>query len=169
MMRLDDISERFYEMEKLGGLRFITLHVLWDAPKNGVEIMDAIQRHHELIRKMTRKGYNKHPDKALRPSSGAIYPLLKKLGAEGLVLKRADGKYELTEIGFETIHKLMGGLQFSLDKPIERGEMAIDIVLNEMYSYILLLADFRKEKLQSKKENIRILIERLTELEDSLK
>ena len=157
-MRLDDISEKFYELEKLGGLRFMTLHVLWDAPKNGVEIMDAIQRHHEIIRKMTHNGYNKHPDKALRPSSGAIYPLLKKLEAEGLVLKKSDGKYELTETGFGTIHKLMGGLQFSIDGPIERGEMAIDMALNEIYSYISLLADFRKEKLQSKKENIRILV-----------
>lgn len=130
--------------------------------------MDAIQRHHEIIRKMTSNGYNKHPDNALRPSSGAIYPLLKKLESEGLVLKRDDGRYELTETGFETIRKLMGGLHYSFDKPMERGEMAIDIVLNEIYSYISLLADFKEEKLQSKKENIRILIKKLSELSDSL-
>ena len=169
MIRLGDISERFHELEKLGGLRFMTLHVLWDDPKNGVEIMDAIQRHHEIMREVTHNVYNKHPDKALRPSSGAIYPLLKKLEAQSLVLKRDDGKYELTETGFETIHKLMGGLHYSFDKPMERGEMAIDIILNEIYSYISLLSNFKEEKLQSKKENIRILIKKLTELEDSLK
>ena len=169
MIKLEDISGKLYELEKLGGLRVLTLHVLSKGPKNGVEIMDSIEKHHEMIREMTHNNYDKRLDKALRPSSGAIYPLLKKLEAEGLVLKRDDGKYGLTETGFETIRKLMGSLWYSLDKPVERGEIVIDAALNEIDSYISLLADFKKEKLQSKKENIRILIERLTELEDSIK
>lgn len=169
MMRLDNISEKLYELEKLGGLRFMTLHVLSKGPKNGVEIMDSIQEHHEMIREMTPDSYNKRLDKVLRPSSGTIYPLLKKLEAEGIILKMDNGKYELTESGFETIRKLMGSLWYSLDKPMERSEIVIDAALNEIDSYIALLADFRKEKLQSKKKNIRILIERLTELEGSIK
>ncbi len=169
MMRLDNISGKLYELEKLGGLRVLTLHVLSKGPKNGVEIMDSIEKHHEMMREMTDIRDNKRLDKALRPSSGAIYPLLKKLEAEGLILKRDDGKYELTETGFETIRKLMGSLWYSLDKPMERSEIVIDAALNEIDSYIALLTDFRKEKLQSKKENIKILIERLTELENSLK
>jgi len=32
-----------------------------------------------------------------RPSPGSIYPLLESLEGEGLVKKRSDGKYELTE------------------------------------------------------------------------
>ena len=168
-MRLDNISGKLYELEKLGGLRVLTLHVLSKGPKNGVEIMDSIEKHHKMMREMTDIKNNKRLDKALRPSSGAIYPLLKKLEAEGLLLKRNDGKYELTETGFETIRKLMGSLWYSLDKPMERSEIVIDAALNEINSYIALLSDFKKEKLQSKKENIRTLIERLTKLEDSLK
>ncbi len=169
MMKLEDISGKLHELEKLGGLRVLTLHVLSKGPKNGVEIMDSIEKHHKMIREMTHNNYDKRLDKALRPSSGAIYPLLKKLEAEGLVLKGDDGKYGLTETGFETIRKLMGSLWYSLDKPVERGEIVIDAALNEIDSYISLLADFKKEKLQSKKETIRILIGRLTKLEDSIK
>ena len=171
MMRLDDIYKKLYELEKLGGLRVLTLHVLRNGPKNGAEIMDSIEKHREMIREMLiYKEDSKHPiDKALKPSSGAIYPLLKKLVAEGLILKMNDGKYELTETGIQTDYNIMGHLKIPFNKPIERGEIAIDTALNEIDSYISFLTDFKKEKLQSKKENIKKLIEKLTELEDSLK
>lgn len=63
-------------------LRPFTLRVLYEAPRNGAEIMDEIER--------TTRG-------RWRPSPGSVYPLLEDLTNEKLVRKRADGRYELTD------------------------------------------------------------------------
>jgi DNA-binding PadR family transcriptional regulator len=60
----------------------LIVRMLSDSPKNGVELMDAIE-------KMTQGWW--------RPSPGSIYPVLEQLTDEGLVKKLEDGKYELTE------------------------------------------------------------------------
>lgn len=50
------------------------------SPKTGAELMDEMER-------MSRGWW--------RPSPGSIYPLLEELSKEGLVRRRADGRYEL--------------------------------------------------------------------------
>src|SRR5438128_3480368 len=62
-------------------LRPFTLRVLYDAPKNGVEVMDAIEE-------MTHGRW--------RPSPGSVYPMLEDLVNGKVVKKRDDGRYELT-------------------------------------------------------------------------
>ena len=57
------------------------LSILARSPKNGAEIMDAIEE-------MSQGWW--------RPSPGSIYPLLEDLQREGLIQKREDGRYELT-------------------------------------------------------------------------
>lgn len=169
MWSLEKILEKLNELQKLGGLRFMILHVLDDGSKNGAEIMDSIQSHREQIEEML----SPHPDaehlvKAFKPSPGAVYPLLKKLVSECLIIKREDGRYELTKTGRNTINILFGRLHHSLDKPMDRGVIAIDTALNEIDSYISFLNCIKKDKLQSKKEKIEDLTGKLTELKNSL-
>ncbi len=60
----------------------LIVRMLSDSPKNGVELMNAIEE-------MTQGWW--------RPSPGSIYPVLEQLTEEGLIKKLEDGKYELTE------------------------------------------------------------------------
>src|SRR5947208_16241916 len=69
-----------WKMHGRRGLRMWTLSLISRSPKNGAEIVDAIEQ-------MTQ-GWG-------RPSPGPIYPLLAELQQEGLVQKRDDGRYEL--------------------------------------------------------------------------
>src|SRR5437870_9464946 len=69
-----------WKMHGRRGLRMWTLSLISRSPKNGAEIVDAIEQ-------MTQGWW--------RPSPGSIYPLLADLEREGLVQKRDDGRYEL--------------------------------------------------------------------------
>jgi len=177
---LKDIHDRMEELGKLRGLRIWILHVLDDGPKNGVEIMDAIQEHHEAMHRMRHARYtdNKHYDKHLRkamrhatrrPSPGSVYPMLKKMVSEGLINKLDDGRYELTEKGQEVSRKIFGRFHGSSWKNMDRGAQAIENALTEIDSYISYLEDIKKEKLIPHEELIRALSERLKKIEKSLK
>jgi len=68
-----------------GWLRPLILSLLLNkGPLNGVEIMDEIQR-------LTGGLW--------RPSPGSVYPMLAEMLEEGLVIRRPDGRYELSEAG----------------------------------------------------------------------
>jgi len=69
-------------MHRKRGLRMLIVRMLAGSPKNGVELMDEIER-------MTQGWW--------RPSPGSIYPLLEQLASEGIVKKGDDGRYELTD------------------------------------------------------------------------
>ena len=74
-----NFHERIEELQKLGGLRIWILHVLDErGPQNGVEIMDAVQVHHDGLHQTYFRG-QKH---SKRPSPGSIYPMLKKMVSE---------------------------------------------------------------------------------------
>ncbi|UTB31850.1 MAG: PadR family transcriptional regulator [Methanobacterium sp. ERen5] len=168
-----DVLERLRELEKLGGLKFMVLHVLNEGPKNGTEIMDSIEKHRKQVNTMLNS--QSHTENAeeicssLKPSSGAIYPLLKKLVSKNLIVKREDSRYELTENGQYSLEKISGHLHHSLNKPMNRGMIVVDTALNEIESYIRFLSDIKPEKLQSKKESISKMSKMLIELEKSLK
>jgi len=173
MFNLVDVLERLRELEKLGGLKFMVLHVIDEDPKNGTEIMDSIERHRKQVNNvLNRHSHDENAEEictSLKPSSGAIYPLLKKLVSRGLIIKREDGRYEITEKGHNTLEKISGNLHHSLNKPMNRGTIMVETALNEIESYINFLSDIKPEKLQSKKESIGKLIKMLVELEKSLK
>src|SRR5438445_10811833 len=69
-----------WKMHGRRGLRMWTLSLIARGPKNGAEIVDAIEQ-------MTQGWW--------RPSPGSIYPLLADLEREGLIQKKADGRDEL--------------------------------------------------------------------------
>jgi len=176
MWNLEDILGRINELDKLGGLRFMTLHVLGKGPKTGSEIIDSVQWHRKQMYEMLESHYQHKGRKiengsliSFKPSSGSVYPMLKKLVAEGLLIKRNDGKYELTEVGYETNKRLLGSIvQHSLTEPIDRSAIAIETALNEIDSYLSFLEDVKKEKLIINEKRLENFMERLEKLKKSI-
>ncbi|QGA53665.1 PadR family transcriptional regulator [Sulfolobus sp. E5-1-F] len=75
-----------------GRLRLMTLWLLWQSPRRGIEIIDDIN-------KMTWGFW--------KPSPGSIYPLLNKMEEEGVIEKTSDGKYKITAKGTEEIKEFL--------------------------------------------------------------
>ena len=167
--------ERIEEMQKSRGLRIWILHVLDDGPKNGVEIMDSIQEHHEGLHQMYHRGHrhHKHHGQKMhtqkRPSPGSVYPMLKKMVDENLINKMEDGRYDLTEKGQDIVYKIFGHWQGQYDKNKDRGAFAIKSALSDMDGYVSYLEDIKKEKLIPYEELIGDLNERLKKIKDSFK
>jgi DNA-binding PadR family transcriptional regulator len=67
--------------------------LLSTSPKNGVELMDEVER-------LTQGWW--------RPSPGSIYPILQQLVEDGMVMKRDDGRYELTEKAHDEVEWTFG-------------------------------------------------------------
>ena len=160
-----EFHERIEEMQKLGGLRIWILHVLDEyGPKNGVEIMDAVQVHHEGLHQTHYEGHRQ----SKRPSPGSIYPMLKKMVSENLINKREDGRYELTGKGKERSYKIFRHFHGFHGKHIDRGTFTIENTLIEIDSYVSYLEDIKKEKLVPHEKLIRALSERLKNINESL-
>ncbi len=153
----------------------MTLHVLGKGPKTGSEIIDAIQWHRKQVYEVLESHYPHRVRKvgngslmSFKPSSGSVYPMLKKLVAEGLLIKRNDGKYELTEVGYETNKRILGSIvQHSLTEPIDRSAIAIETALNEIDSYLSFLEDIKKEKLIIHEKRLENFMERLEKIKKS--
>jgi DNA-binding PadR family transcriptional regulator len=165
--------EMVSKMQKFGGLRIMILHVLEDGPKNGVEIMDAIQKHHEERHKMRQKSHRHHHHHRMRvpgskrPSPGSIYPMLKKMVDEDLVKKGADGRYELTANGQDTAQKIFG--HFQGHRPGKGPRVfTVEDALIQIDSYISYLEDIKREKLFSHEEQMKTLLERFSKVIDTL-
>ncbi len=162
-----EFHERIEEMQRFGGLRMWILHVLDEhGPANGVEIMDSIQSHQESMERMawSRRGHGRHGPP--RPSPGSVYPMLKKMVDEGLIIKKDDGKYELTDKAKKIIDKWQGRLR--KHKDMDRSALSIRKALTEMDGYVSYLEDLKKDRLKSNKELIGNLSERLKKIEESL-
>ncbi len=160
-----NFHERIEEMQKLGGLRIWILHVLDEnGPQNGVEIMDAVQVHHDGIHKPFIRG-QRH---STRPSPGSIYPMLKKMVSESLISKSDDGRYDLTEKGQEMSYKIFRRFQGFHGKHMDRGTLAIENILTEIEGYVSYLEDIKKEKLVPHEELIGLMSERLKNIRESL-
>lgn len=163
--------ERIDEMQKSRGLRIWILHVLDEyGPRNGVEIMDAVQKHHERFQQMHHGGHrhhgcNKH---SKRPSPGSVYPMLKKMVDEELIVKREDGRYDLTDKGQKIVYKIFGHWHGRHGKNIDRGAFAIESALIEIDGYVSYLEDIKKEKLTPHEEHIEVLSERIKKIKESL-
>ncbi len=86
--------------------------------KNGAEIMDSMEG--------SSQGW-------WRPSPGSVYPLLQTMTSEGLLTKRPDGKYEITETGLNEV-SWVGGTRRAQPRTVEE-------VLVELSSYVAYLED----------------------------
>lgn len=166
----EKFHEKIEEMQRLGGLRIWILHVLDEDPKNGVEIMDSIEEHHEMIHK--RHGddrFKRHMMHNMRrPSPGSVYPMLKKMVEEKLITKMDDGKYELTDKGREISTKVFGHFRPN-EKHFDRCGLAVEDALTEIESYISFLEDIKLEKLAPHAERINIIDMRINKIKNLLK
>lgn len=166
--------EMISKMQKFGGLRIMILHVLEDGPKNGVEIMDTIQKHREERYKMKERGPRHHHHHRMgmpgskRPSPGSIYPMLKKMVEEDLVEKGEDGRYNLTANGQDTAQKIFGHFQGGHRKDKGPRVFTVEDALTQIDSYISYLEDIKIEKLVPHEEQMRILLERLSKVIETL-
>lgn len=131
-------------MHKKRGLRMWIVSMLAASPKNGVEMMNEVEA-------MTHGWW--------RPSPGSVYPLLDELTKEGLVRKRDDGRYELTEKASEELDWGMG--------PPFRRPQSVDDMLNEVSGFVSYLEDLKgtdEAKLAAHREKIKDMAERLSRL-----
>ena len=114
------------------------------SPKNGVEIRDGVEA-------MTRGWW--------RPTPGSVYPLLEKMVNEGTILKRPDGRYELTPSTKKELSASFG--------PRMRSPRTTDDVVNEMQGFVSYMEDLqgsRREELVAQKDKLRDLAKRLSDL-----
>lgn len=109
------------------GIRYWALYLLKDKPMTGAEIMDAMESQ--------SMGW-------WRPSPGSIYPMLNELVQEGVLNRGEDGRYTITERGFEYI-----GIRKDKTANIER-------TLSELEGLISYLQD-NKDGLEKYKDRIK--------------
>lgn len=128
-----------------GWLRPWILSLLSKSPKNGAEIMDDIER-------MSWGGW--------RPSPGSIYPLLDEMTKDGLIRKREDGRYEITERG-------SAESDWPFGMPFGNRPHGVDQMLSEIGGYVSYFEDLSKTdraKLEKYQTTIRDLSTRLSRL-----
>ncbi len=99
------------------GLRRIILSLLRRQPMNGAEIMRAVEG-------ITWGLW--------RPSPGSVYPMLRQLEQEGLIYRREDGRYALTEGGRATARAM---------EPPWAGPTTVEDAVNELENLALYLED----------------------------
>ena len=131
-------------MHRKRGLRVLILSMLSASPKNGVEIMNEIEA-------ATRGWW--------RPSPGTIYPMMERLTTEGLVKKRDDGRYELTDKASEE-------MDWSFGAP-EKKAQTVEDMINEISSYVSYfeeLSSSDRSKLAPEMDKLKKLVERLSRL-----
>ncbi len=165
---LRDVYGNIEEVSRLGPLRIWILQVLDKGPKNGVEIMDAIHELHKQVHHMRGEivmhPLNRGHITSRRPLPGSIYPMLKKMVKEELIIKQEDGRYKLTENGQKTIYNIIG----TTDTDRYNGDNAIENAIKEIDNYSSFLEDVKTEKLQAYEKQINIIIERLKKIKESL-
>ena len=169
-----EFHERLEQFGRLGRLRIWIIYVLSDDPKNGVEIMDAIEKMHKAFHNMNPQGHKHHAHhehgkdhSSWRPSPGSIYPMLSKMVEEDLISKMEDGRYELTLKGQTTANKLL--MHFPAYGSTDQDKFKLENVLTEITGYVSYLEDIEKEKLVPHQAKIELLSERLKKIGESLK
>ena len=127
-------------------LRPWILSILSDSPKNGAEI----------IEEMGKSGWGHRG-----PSPSFVYPLLDEMAKGGLIQKREDSRYELTEKG-----KNESDFPFGMPFGWFRTH-GVDQMLGEMNGYVQYFEDLSqtdKNKLAQYQSKIRDLSVKLSKL-----
>src|SRR6266540_1985236 len=112
-----------------------------------------------MIRRTPKNGAETMTQGWWRPSPGSVYPTLDELAKDGLIRKREDGRYELTDRGKESIEWPFGA-------PSPRPQ-SLDEMLNEVSGIISYLEDLDKSdkpQLEPHKQRMRGIANRLAEL-----
>ncbi len=130
-----------------GGLRMMLVTMLRQAPRNGAELINQIE--------LMSQGW-------WRPSPGSVYPLLDEMQKEGIIKKREDGKYELTEKADQDFEWPWG--------MSSKQQRTVEEMVTEMNSYISYLEDMvksDKSKIAPHIGNLKNIRDRLTALLES--
>lgn len=116
-----EASEVVGQVLTRGLLPLYVLHLLADGPRNGNEICTEI---------------GKRTDGAWQPSTGGIYPLLRKFEKKGLVEgqwqdpdRRTQRLYSLTPKGVEEVNSVRQGMKAKM----MRAFQAFSVVLEELF------------------------------------
>ena len=130
-----------WAMHRKRGLRMAIVSMLSNSSKNGVEIMDEIET-------MTQGWW--------RPSPGSVYPVLEQLTTDGMIRKKGDGRYELTEKAHTEVEWSFG--------PGFRRQRTMDEMVSEVSGFISYLEDVNK----TNPEKVTPYLDRARELSDRL-
>lgn len=144
-------------------------------PKNGVEIMDAIKKHHEITHRLQdmqkrHKTGKEHNEQDLqetikrtksRPSPGSVYPMLKKVVADDLIIKMDGGKYDLTDKSRETVYYVFGN---TCHRDRHQQSNILEGALIKLENSVLYLEDAQKRELIQYEELIMDLSRRLRKI-----
>ncbi len=136
---------RGWKMGRRGWLRPLVLAMVARSPKNGAQIMDEIER-------MSWGGW--------RPSPGSVYPLLDDMASEGLIKKREDGSYEITEKG-------KAEADFPFGMPFQHRAYTVEDMVNEINGYVSYFEDLSRtdrSKIALQSDKLRGLADRLSRL-----
>ena len=119
-------------------------------PKNGADIISEVER--------ASMGW-------WRPSPGSVYPLLEEMVQDGLVTRREDGTYEITNKGKDEMYWTHGPWRHS-HRPV-----TVEAMLNEIESYISYFEDIArsdKTKIGGYTNRIKAIKQRFTSLTETL-
>lgn len=166
----EKFHEKIEEMQKLGGLRIWIIHVLDEGSKNGVEIMDAIEEHHKMMqeRSMNDERLRKHMMHSMkRPSPGSVYPMLKKMVDEDLIIKMDDGKYKLTEKGQKIASNFFGRFR-PRETNMDKCGLVVENALAEIEGHVAFLESIKPEKLAQYTERIETINKKIEGIVRSL-
>ncbi len=108
-------------MHRKRGLKMAIVSILSGSPKNGAELMDEIER-------MTQGWW--------RPSPGSVYPVLEQLVTAGMIRKREDGRYELTEQAHDEVELSFG--------PGFRRPRTSDDMMAELSGFVSYLEELKR-------------------------
>jgi len=134
-------------MHRKRGLRMAIVTMLASSPKNGVELMDEIES-------MTQGWW--------RPSPGSVYPVLEQLTKEGMVKKRDDGRYELTD-------KASDEMEWSFGPGFGKRQRSVDEMMDEISGFVSYVEDLGKaspQKVKPYKDRLKEMADRLSKLSE---
>ncbi len=129
-------------------LRFTIMFVLREGEKNGVEILDSIE-------KMTFGFW--------RPSPGSLYPMLGTMVEEGYIGKLENGKYFLKEDMFSSWGGGHKGHGFHMSSSPRNFADTI-LQIEGLTSYLEDLSANKNKEMEDGKERLKDVIERLKKL-----
>jgi DNA-binding PadR family transcriptional regulator len=139
-----------FGMRRRGWLRPWILSMLEAGPKNGAEVISEVEK--------ASMGW-------WRPSPGSVYPLLEGMVQDGLVTRREDGKYEITNKGKDEMAWTRGPWRH-FHRPA-----TVEAMLNEIESYMSYFEDVAKSdksKISKHADRIKTIKERFTSLTEVL-
>ncbi len=98
-----------------------------------------------------------------RPSPGSVYPLLDEMTMDGLIVRREDGRYQVTEKG-------KSEMEWPFGMPSQSRAHSVEDILKEINGYVSYFEDIKttdKTKLAPHSEKIKELGDRLSKLGQS--